>query len=142
MQRRHYIYIEHFVPVLVEIGDDSPPGFTTPTGDHDAPHNKPPEIDTPSYAAENAAPLVRRLDTSGFVKQTDSMKPIKVSSKVDEQVWNDLKAMAEESHQSISGLLTDAISEYLQRRRIRPEVLQHAHDSIAANDELVRRLAE
>lgn len=70
------------------------------------------------------------------------MKPIKVSSKVDEQVWNDLREMAEESHQSISGLLTDAISEYLQRRRVRPEVLQHAHDSIAANEDLVRRLAE
>jgi predicted transcriptional regulator len=70
------------------------------------------------------------------------MKPIKVSSKVDEQVWNDLKAMADESHRSISGLLTDAISEYLDRRRVRPHVFQHARDSIAANDELVRRLAE
>lgn len=70
------------------------------------------------------------------------MKPIKISSKVDEQVWNDLREMAEESHQSISGLLTEAISEYLQRRRVRPEVLQHARDSIAANEDLVRRLAE
>ena len=70
------------------------------------------------------------------------MKPVKISSKVDEQVWNDLKAMADESHRSISGLLTDAISEYLQRRRVRPEVIQHARDSISANDELVRRLVE
>jgi hypothetical protein len=70
------------------------------------------------------------------------MKPIKISSKVDEQVWNDLRTLAEESHQSISGLLTDAIAEYLVRRRVRPVVLQHARDSIAANEELVRRLAE
>jgi len=70
------------------------------------------------------------------------MKPIKISSKVDEQVWNDLRTLAEESHQSISGLLTDAIAEYLRRRRVRPVVLEHARDSIAANEELVRRLAE
>jgi predicted transcriptional regulator len=70
------------------------------------------------------------------------MKPIKVSSKVDEHIWNDLKAMADESHRTISGLLTDAISEYLDRRRVRPNVLQHARDSVAANEELVRRLAE
>ena len=36
---------------------------------------------------------------------------IKVSSKVDEDAWQDLKNLAEESHQSISGLLTEAIRE-------------------------------
>jgi predicted transcriptional regulator len=72
----------------------------------------------------------------------EPMKAIKISSKVDEQVWNDLRAMADESHQSISGLLTDAIAEYLQRRRVRPVVLDHAQKSIAANEDLVRRLAE
>lgn len=70
------------------------------------------------------------------------MKPIKISSKVDEQVWSDLRAMAAESHQSISGILTDAIAEYLQRRRVRPAVLEHARTAIADNKELVERLAE
>jgi predicted transcriptional regulator len=40
---------------------------------------------------------------------------IKVSSKVEEKTWNDLKALAEESQRNISGVLTEAISEYVQR---------------------------
>ena len=36
------------------------------------------------------------------------MTAIKISSKVDESVWNELKALARDSHQNISGLLTEA----------------------------------
>ena len=57
-------------------------------------------------------------------------------------MWKDLQDLARESHQSISGLLTDAIREYLSRRRVRPEVLSHLDSSIAENEELGRRLAE
>lgn len=67
---------------------------------------------------------------------------VKVSSKVDERVWNDLKALASESHQSISGVLTEAIREYVRRRRIRPQVLDHLENSIEANEELGRLLAQ
>jgi predicted transcriptional regulator len=67
---------------------------------------------------------------------------IKISSKVDEAVWNELKELADETHQSISGLLTDAVREYLQRRRIRPAVLAHLDASIAENEKLGRLLAE
>lgn len=70
------------------------------------------------------------------------MSSIKISSKVDEQVWQELKDLAQESHQSISGLLTDAISDYLRRRRVRPVVLDHLQDSIKENEELGRLLAQ
>ncbi len=70
------------------------------------------------------------------------MTTIKISSKVEEETWNDLKAFAQESHQSISGLLTEAIQDYLQRRRVRPDVLAHLDDSIAEHEELGRRLAQ
>lgn len=70
------------------------------------------------------------------------MPAVKISSKVDEGAWRELKDLAEESHQSISGLLTDAIQEYVRRRRVRPEVLRHLEDSIADNEELGRLLAE
>ena len=70
------------------------------------------------------------------------MAPIKVSSKVDESVWNDLKDLATESHQSISGLLTEAIRDYVRRRRVRPHVLQHLEDSIAENEKVGRLLAD
>jgi hypothetical protein len=70
------------------------------------------------------------------------MQSIKISSKVDEAAWNELKTMAAETHQNLSGLLTEAIREYLQRKRIRPEVIKHLEDSVAENEELGRLLAE
>ena len=70
------------------------------------------------------------------------MAATKISSKVEESVWEDLKSLARESNQSISALLTEAIREYVVRRRVRPEVLRHLDSSIAENEELARRLAE
>jgi predicted transcriptional regulator len=70
------------------------------------------------------------------------MAAVKISSKVDESVWSELKAFARDSHQTISGLLTEAIREYLRRRRVRPIVLQHLDDSMDENERLGRLLAE
>lgn len=70
------------------------------------------------------------------------MHSIKISSKVDEDAWNDLKALASETHQNLSGLLTEAIREYLTRRRVRPVVLKHLEQSISENEELGKLLAE
>jgi predicted transcriptional regulator len=69
------------------------------------------------------------------------MAAIKVSSKVEASVWEELKELAEESHQNIAGLLTEAIREYVQRRRVRPLVLRHLDDSIAENEALGQLLA-
>lgn len=70
------------------------------------------------------------------------MSAIKISSKVDETVWKELRELAAESHQNISGLLTEAISDYLQRRRVRPVVREHLKDSIRENEALGRLLAK
>ena len=70
------------------------------------------------------------------------MPATKISSKVEKSVWKDLQDLARESHQSIAGLLTEAIREYIIRRRVRPAVLRHLDRSIAENEELGRRLAE
>ena len=70
------------------------------------------------------------------------MHSIKISSKVDEATWNDLKALAVETHQNVSGLLTEAIREYVSRKRVRPVVLQHLEQSIADNEALGKLLAE
>ena len=70
------------------------------------------------------------------------MHSIKISSKVDEDTWNDLKALAAETHQNVSGLLTEAIREYVSRKRVRPVVLQHLEQSIADNEVLGKLLAE
>ena len=70
------------------------------------------------------------------------MASIKISSKVEQSEWRALQELARESHQSISGLLTEAIADYVRKRRLRPTVLEHLEDSMAENEELGRRLAE
>lgn len=70
------------------------------------------------------------------------MASIKISSKIEEEEWRALQALARESHQNISGLLTEAVRDYVRRRRVRPEVLQHLEESIKDNRELGKRLAE
>jgi len=70
------------------------------------------------------------------------MPAVKISSKIDEKVWNDLKELAGETHQNVSGLLTDAVREYVQRRRVRPTVIKHMEGSFEENEELGRLLAQ
>ena len=70
------------------------------------------------------------------------MSAIKISSKVDEVAWSELRELARESNQSISGVLSEAIREYIVRKRIRPVVMGHLDDSIADNQRLGRLLAE
>lgn len=70
------------------------------------------------------------------------MANIKISSKVEQAEWKALQDLARESHQSISGLLTEAISDYVRRRRLRPVVMDHLEESITDNEELGRRLAQ
>jgi predicted transcriptional regulator len=68
------------------------------------------------------------------------MQSIKISSKVDEDTWNELKALAKETHQNV--LLTEAIRDYVRRKRVRPEVMEHLERSMNENEELGKLLAE
>ena len=70
------------------------------------------------------------------------MAAIKISSKVEKEQWQALQDLARESHQSISGLLTEAIRDYVRKRRLRPEVLDHLEASMDEHEELGKRLAE
>ena len=69
------------------------------------------------------------------------MTKIKISSKVEQREWEALQSIASESQQSISGLLSEAVADYVRKRRLRPAVLSHLEDSINSNEELGRRLA-
>ena len=42
------------------------------------------------------------------------MSAIKISSKVEQEQWRELQELARESHQSISGLLTEAIRDFVR----------------------------
>ena len=70
------------------------------------------------------------------------MAAIKISSKVEEEVWENLRSLSKETHQSISGLLTQAIRDFVRRQRVRPEVVTHLERSMNDNEELGRLLAE
>jgi predicted transcriptional regulator len=69
------------------------------------------------------------------------MAKIKISSKVEQREWEALQALAVETDQSIAGLLTEAVADYVRRRRLRPEVLDHLEDSMDENEELGQILA-
>jgi hypothetical protein len=70
------------------------------------------------------------------------MAKIKISSKVEEREWAALQAIAQESQQSIAGLLSEAVADYVRKRRLRPIVLSHLETSMNENEELGKRLAE
>ena len=82
------------------------------------------------------------LDASSWCDYILPMSTIKISSKVDETAWEELKQLASESHQNISGVLTEAIRDYVRKRRVRPVVMQHLNDSIRDNEELGQLLAK
>ena len=69
------------------------------------------------------------------------MPTVKISSKMDEKIWRDLKSFAGDTHQNVSGLLTEAVREFLERRRVRPVVLENLKRSMEENDELGALLA-
>lgn len=69
------------------------------------------------------------------------MAKIKISSKVEQAEWEALQAIAYESNQSIAGLLSEAVADYVRKRRLRPAVMSHLEDSMSENEELGRRLA-
>ena len=70
------------------------------------------------------------------------MTAIKISSKVDKAAWNELRDLARKTERSVSGVLSEAVEEYLARRRVRPDVLRHLKDSMRENEELGKLLAQ
>ena len=70
------------------------------------------------------------------------MATVKMSSVVEQEVWEEFKGLAHESHQSISGLLTDALRDYLVRKRVRPVVMSELEASMRENRRLGELLAE
>jgi hypothetical protein len=67
---------------------------------------------------------------------------IKISTIVDENVWGDFKELSKETHQNLSGMLNEAIQEYVRKKRLRPDFLKHMEDSLRENEALGRLLAK
>jgi predicted transcriptional regulator len=66
---------------------------------------------------------------------------VKFSSKMDDQVLAALRDYAQSSDRTVSSVLTEAVSEYLQRVRVRPAFRAAAEEVLDTHGELLQRLA-
>jgi predicted transcriptional regulator len=70
------------------------------------------------------------------------MKAVKFATQLDAEVAKDLRAFAVHADRSISGIVNEAVAEYLQRRRVRPAFRAALDEVLTDHDELLRRLAK
>lgn len=66
----------------------------------------------------------------------------KFSSVMDEKVWNELKSLSEEMKVDISALLTEAASDLIQKKKIRPGFHRIADQVIEQYDEALTELSK
>jgi len=70
------------------------------------------------------------------------VKVKKFATQVDETVLKELKAFAKKSDRSISSVVTEAISEYLLRAKLRPAFRKAMDEVLDDHQELLSRLAK
>jgi predicted solute-binding protein len=70
------------------------------------------------------------------------MKVKKFATQMDEKVLKDLKTYVNEADRSISSVVTEAVSEYLQRSKLRPAYRNAMDEVLDDHQELLRRLAK
>lgn len=66
----------------------------------------------------------------------------KFSSQMDKEVLAELREYSRESNRQISGILTEAVSSYLESVRLRPAFREAANEVLDENRELLQRLAD
>lgn len=67
---------------------------------------------------------------------------VKFSAKMEVKALEALRAHARDEGRTLAGLLTEAVREYLERRRVRPAFREAAEAVLAEHDELLARLAK
>jgi hypothetical protein len=66
----------------------------------------------------------------------------KFATQIDETVLKDLKRFAAASDRSISGVVTEAVAEYLKRVQVRPAFRTAMDEVLTDHAELLKRLAK
>jgi hypothetical protein len=69
-------------------------------------------------------------------------KQVKFASQIDARVLKELRQFAKENDRTLSGVLTRAVDEFLQRARVRPAFRKASEDVLDEHDDLLRRLAK
>ena len=70
------------------------------------------------------------------------MKLTKFATQVDLSVLKELRAYAKAEDKSISRLVTEALSDYLKKIKVRPAFLNSMEEVFSENEELLKRLAK
>ena len=70
------------------------------------------------------------------------MKVKKFATQIDEKVLKDLKSYVNQTDRSISGVVSEALAEYLQRVKLRPVFREAMNEVLDEHDELLKRLAK
>lgn len=66
----------------------------------------------------------------------------KFGTKIDKEVLAKLRDYAQASHRSISGIVSEAVAEYLSRVEVRPAFRIGVDKILAEHEELLRELAK
>ena len=74
--------------------------------------------------------------------KTVAMKLKKFATQIDETTIEELRAYARSTGRSISGVVTEAVGEYLKRANVRPAFRSAMDEVLEDHDELLNRLAK
>ena len=67
---------------------------------------------------------------------------VKFSSKMERQALEALRDHAADEGRTLAGLLTEAVQDYLAKKRVRPAFREAAEAVLTEHDELLARLAK
>jgi len=67
---------------------------------------------------------------------------VKFSSKMEREALEALRAHATDEGRTLAGLLTEAVQDYLAKKRVRPAFREAAEAVLTEHDELIARLAK
>lgn len=70
------------------------------------------------------------------------MKAKKFATQIDEKVLKELRSYSESSHRSISSVVNEAVTEYLDRAKVRPAFRKAMDEVLDEHSELLKRLAK
>ena len=70
------------------------------------------------------------------------MKAIKFATQIDEKTLKELKEFAKKTDRKISSVVTEAVSDYLHRAKVRPAFTKAMDEVLDDHTELLKRLAK
>ena len=77
-----------------------------------------------------------------MISMTSMSERVKFASQMEARLLRELRTYARESDRTLSGVIGEAVEQYLDRARLRPAFREASEEVLADHAELLRRLAE